>query len=112
MEYRRGRMSPRRKRQVVQTEKRQLVPVPSLELNERISDMEEPTAAKTARISPFENGPFAILEEILHDAHHLGSRELARKHCPDLIPAVDRVLRHLMVDGELRVKSAEPIDVG
>src|SRR5262245_19133381 len=103
--------SARRKRQIIQAKKRQLVPVASLELNERVPDMKKTTAAKAPRVSPLEDRPFAVLEEILDDAHHVRSRELAREHRSDVLPALDRLFGHLMADGALGVEGGERVHI-
>ena len=40
----------------------------------------------------------AILKDFFHDAHHSGRSEIAREHRMDCRAALNRLLRHLMVD--------------
>jgi hypothetical protein len=47
----------------------------------------------------------------LDDAHHLRRRELSLEHRPDRVAALDRLLRHLMIDGILMIERGEPVRV-
>lgn len=79
-----------RDREVVSPEKRELVPVAPLELNLAIVDLEEPAASKSERVTPFQNRPVAVLEDVLHNAHHFGALELGLEHPSDLVAPLHR----------------------
>src|SRR5262245_11215912 len=96
----------------MQPQERQLVPVASLELDKRIPHMEETAPTKSKGVPPLQNRPLAILEQILDEAHHLRSRELACKHLATGCPTFDRRLCHLMVNRRLTVETGQRFYVG
>lgn len=82
----------------MQSEKRELVPVPTLERDAPFVDRKEPAAAQSERVAPLEDRDVAGLMEDLGDADHLGSREFPAKHLANGHPALDRLLGDLVVD--------------
>src|SRR5688572_26609303 len=90
-----GRLSVGRKWQPLLPEERQLVPVTSLKDDLAIDDVEEAAPAQPERILPFQDGPLAVFEEVLHDTHHRGGRESLLKHRADGVPSMNRSFRHL-----------------
>jgi hypothetical protein len=67
-------------------------------------DGEEAAPTQPQRIAPFQRRDFTRLVDHLRYADHLRGRKLALEHSPDRVPALDRILRHLMVHGPRVVK--------
>lgn len=101
-----------RNRQPVLPQEAQLVPVAALEGDLAVLHAEEAAAAQAQRVLPFQHGPLAVLEEVFHDAHHLGPGELRREHPPDGLPALHRLFRHLVVHGVLGIEGGHTVRVG
>lgn len=76
----------------------QFIPVATLENNLTRNDMEESTASKPERISPFEDRPFTILENILNDADHFCRGKTSNKHVEDCCSSLNRRFRDLVID--------------
>src|SRR5262245_39742819 len=76
-----------------------LVPVAALEDVPVGDHLEEAAAAQALGIAPFEDGPVAVLEQVVFDADHLGVAELALEHGADRRPAHERIPHDLVVDG-------------
>src|SRR5512133_3444105 len=98
--------------QSVLPEEAQLVPVAALEGDPSSHDAEEPAPAQAQGIAPLEDGPLAVLEEVLHEAHHLCGGELPREHGADRLPAHDRRFRHLVVHRVRVVHRGHGVGVG
>src|SRR5690606_3359142 len=106
-----GAALPGGDREPVQAEERELVPVPPLEHDLPVYDVEEPAAAEAERVPPLEDRPRPVLEQVLDEARHVGRRELALERGPDGLPALDGLLGHLVVHGAGRVEGGEALDV-
>jgi len=65
----------------------------------------------TFGITPFKDGPFAVLKYVFHQAHHLRRCEACPKHGADGFSALDKSFSDLMVDGRLAVESGKSIDI-
>jgi hypothetical protein len=52
----------------MQPEEREFVPVATLEHDLTISDVEKAAASKPLRITPLQDGPLAILKQVLRNA--------------------------------------------
>src|SRR5690606_32997415 len=103
-----GAALPGGDREPVQAEERELVPVPPLEHDLPVYDVEEPAAAEAERVPPLEDRPRPVLEQVLDEARHVGRRELALERGPDGLPALDGLLGHLVVHGAGRVEGGDP----
>lgn len=67
----------------MEPKERELVPIPALEHDFPVNDMEETAAPQAKWIAPFEDGPLTVLEDVLYDIHHIGLSEFGCKHPPD-----------------------------
>ena len=83
----------------------ELVPIPTLKDDLFVLDPKEPAAPQTERVSPLENSPLTVLENVLDDAEHLCSSELRFKHLADCLAAHNRFLRYLMVHSVRGIKA-------
>jgi hypothetical protein len=107
----RGRQLFRRQRQTVQTQERQLVPVPSLEHDLIILNMEKAASSQAERVPPLKYGPLPIFEQVLHDTRHLGCGEFFGKLGSNRISSSNRRTRSLMVHSSLAVVARKQISV-
>src|SRR5215813_7054466 len=99
------------KRQALETEERELVPIAALEHDLIGDDVEEAAPAKAQRIPPLQNCPLALFENALRNAHHLGGREAGCKHLADRgLPAYRR-LCDLVVYSILGVERSQCVRV-
>lgn len=88
-------------------QERQFVPVPALEGDLAVAKEEEAAAAETERVAPFKDGAFGVLKEVFDDTDHPGGGELAAEHVEDGLPAVDRFVGDLVVDGIRQIEFGE-----
>ncbi len=86
-----------RHRKSSEPKKSELVPVAPLEDDLIVDDVEESAAPEPERVAPFQNGPFAILENLLDDASHVGRSEFCLKHRADILAADNGLLRNLVI---------------
>jgi hypothetical protein len=70
-------------------------------------DMEEAAASQTQRVTPLENGPFSVFEDVLNDTNHLRGGEPRLEHLSDGGPTMDRRLGDLVVDSVFRVEASQ-----
>ena len=94
------------------SQERELVPVPTLEGDTSVAHGEEPATAEAQRIAPFQRDDIAGFVERVHNARHVGRREFPLEHCPDGVAPLDRLLRHLMVDGVRMVEISQSVCIG
>jgi hypothetical protein len=99
------------KRQGVQFQKREFVPITALERDLIAFDPKEAAAAQTKRISPFENRPVSVLEKVFHLTDHLSGGELALKHGADCFSTPNGFVCDLMIDGILRIQTGYRVGV-
>lgn len=85
-------------------EEGELIPVPSLKVDFATNDVKEATASQTERIVPFQNGPFAILEQVLDNTGHVCGGELSCEHLSYGGAPFNGLVGYLMVDGSLRIE--------
>src|SRR3546814_18265113 len=71
-------------------EERELIKVASLEDDLVVAHMGETAPTQASRITPFKNGPFSFLEDILDDASHVCKTELKLEHMSDGITTIQR----------------------
>jgi hypothetical protein len=100
-----------RQRKPLEPKERELIPVPALEHDFTVNDMEEAAASQAKWITPFEDGPLTVLEDVLHDTHHIGLSEFGCKHPPDGLAAYHGLLGHLMIRGILTVEVRQGVDI-
>lgn len=102
---------PIRNRQALRSEKGQLVEIAALEHDLALAHPKEAAAAQPIRIAPFQNGPVALLEQVLDQTVHLRATEFDLEHPPDRRPADQRVHHHLMIDRVVGIQRGESVDV-
>jgi len=64
-------------------QKAQLVPITALGSDSSLDHVKEAAASQAEWITPFENGPFAVLEQVLDNARHLPPLRTPTRHCMD-----------------------------
>jgi len=106
-----GAEIPFRYGKALSTKERELIEIPALEDDVIVTNAEESTSAQAVGIAPFEDGPFAVFEEIFHDARHRCATELDLEHASDFGAAVQGFHDHLMIDGVHCVERCEAFDV-
>src|SRR5581483_319437 len=98
-------------RQLVHSEKRQLVPIAALKSNCAVFHLEKSAAAQAQRIAPFQYGPLTVLEDVLHNAVHVRNRKLSREHRADRFTPRNRLLRDLMIYSRFSVQRSQTISI-
>ena len=83
---------------VVRLQERKAIPIPSLKGDLVLFDPKEAASAQPERVSPFEDRPLSILENVLDDTDHFRFGKLTREHLADRRPARDRLPDDLMID--------------
>jgi hypothetical protein len=75
----------------------EVVPITALEPDATFHYLEEATPAEAHRISPLEDSPVAVLEQVLDDAGHIGFRELIPEHRVNGVFASYGLLNNLVI---------------
>ena len=57
-------------RQALRAQEGELVPVPALEHEPVVADLEEPATAQAERLAPLQDGLLAVFEDLLDDTPH------------------------------------------
>ena len=83
----------------MEAQKRQLVPIATLEGDPSIDHVKEATPPHSERITPLKDRPFPFFEDVLDDANHLRSNKAGGEHLANRGTAFDRSLSNLMVAG-------------
>lgn len=95
------------------TQKTEHVPVSTLKAYLPVDDVKKTAATQAEGITPFENGPFAIFENMLDKADHLRQGKLAEKVGANRLPSLKlRSTSHLVVDGMLGIEIGQLISRG
>ena len=78
-------------------QKRQFIPISSLEQNFTIYNMEEAASPQSQRVFPLQNCPLSIFKNILYDTNHFSRCKFICKHFMDRRFTYHRFIRNLMV---------------
>src|SRR3546814_14565859 len=78
---------------------RELIKVASLEDDLVVAHMEETAPTQASWITPFKNGPFSVLEDVLDYAGHGCPPELNLEHLSDGITTIQRLHHQLEING-------------
>src|SRR5690554_6596375 len=90
-------------------QKRQFIPISSLEQNFTIYNMEEAASPQSQRVFPLQNCPLSIFKNILYNGCHIGSGKFCCKHFSDCVYPDHRLIGHLMVGCILMVQAHDCI---
>ena len=99
-------------RQAVEAQKRQLVPIATLEGDPSIDHVKEATPPQSERVTPLEHRPFPFFEDVLDDEYHLCRSKAGRENLANSGTAFDRSLSNLVVHRVLGVETRECVYVG
>src|SRR3546814_37245 len=80
-------------------EERELIKVASLEDDLVVAHMEETAPTQASWITPFKNGPFSVLEDVLDYAGHGCPPELNLEHLSDGLTTIQRLHHNLVING-------------
>src|SRR3546814_17178648 len=78
-------------------EERELIKVASLEDDLVVAHMEETAPTQASWITPFKNGPFSVLEDVLDYAGHGCPPELNLEHLSDGLTTLQRLHHYLVI---------------
>ena len=96
----------------MESQERELVPIPALECGARVAHGEETTPPQAERIAPLENRDGPGVMDDLGDTGHFRRGELPGEHLADGVATLHRALGDLMVHGVVVIEGGEPIRVG
>ena len=72
-------------------EEAELVEIAALEHDAAVAYPEEAAAPQSKRITPLQDGPLAVLEDLFHLAHHRRARAFDAEQVHDRLAAVQRI---------------------
>jgi hypothetical protein len=96
----------------VEAQKRQFVPIATLEGDPSIDHVKEATAPQSERVTPLKDRPFPFFENVLDDANHLRRSKAGSEHLANSGTAFDRSLSNLVVHRVIGVETRECVYVG
>lgn len=76
-----------------------------------VDEVKEPAAPQPQRVTPFQDRPLAVFEEVLDETHHAGPGESLGEHPADRLASLDRMLGHLVIDRGVIIAIGERVDV-
>ena len=97
----------------MEAQKRQFVPIATLEGDPSIDHVKEATPPQSERVTPLKDRPFPFFEDVLDDAHHLRRSKAGSEHLANSGTAFDwSVSSNLMVHRVIGVETRECVHVG
>ena len=96
----------------MEAQKRQFVPIATLECDPSIDHVKEATAPQSERVTPLKDRPLPFFEDVLDYADHPRRSKAGTEHLPNSGTAFDRSLSNLVVHRVIGVEIRECVYVG